>query len=144
MATLPSESDSGQSMFHLLKGSRTDRLLLLVSLLLIAIAWFVIQSRVSAGPAVAEIYHDQLLLATYPLPQSGESSHSVIVQGELGETEIVLDEQGVRMKSSPCSSQHCVLSGAHKHAGEIIACVPNRILVTVRGKSASDFDAIVE
>jgi len=131
-------------MFQLLKGSRTDRLLLLISLILIVAAWFVIQARIAGGVAVAEIYHDQLLLATYPLPQAGEAEHSFVVQGELGDAVVLLDQQGVRMTSSPCSSQHCVLSGAHRHAGDIIACVPNRILITVRGRSASGFDAIVE
>lgn len=131
-------------MLQLLKGSNTDRLLLLAALLAIAFSWFVIQSQISAGPAMAEIYHGQILLATYPLPQAGEAEQRFEVEGELGETVVVLDQQGARIASSPCSTQHCVLSGAHRHAGDIIACVPNRILISIRGKSASGYDAIVE
>jgi len=93
---------------------------------------------------VVEIYHAQTLLATYPLPQPGEADHSLVVQGELGESVVLLNQDGVQMVSSACSSQHCVLSGAHHHAGGMIACVPNRILIAVRGRSASGFDAIVE
>ncbi len=131
-------------MLMLLKGSRADRLLLLAALVAITASWFVIQSQISAGPAVAEIYHGQVLLATYPLPQKGEAEQGFQIEGELGATEVVLDQDGVRIVSSPCTTQHCVHSGAHRHAGDIIACVPNRILISIRGQSASEFDAIVE
>ncbi|OIO72539.1 MAG: hypothetical protein AUJ57_05685 [Zetaproteobacteria bacterium CG1_02_53_45] len=131
-------------MLQLLKGGKTDRLLLLVALSAIVFSWFVIQAQISAGPAMAEIYHGQILLATYPLPQAGEPEQRFQVDGELGETVVVLDKQGARITSSPCSTQHCVLSGAHRHAGDIIACVPNHILISIRGKSASGYDAIVE
>lgn len=131
-------------MMLLLKGSLTDRLILLASLAGIITAWFVVQSVVASGPAVAEIYHGKTLLATYPLPQAGEAPKAVQVDGQLGVAEILLDEHGVRMLSSPCSAQRCVYSGAHRHAGDIIACVPNRILITIRGRSEAGFDAIVE
>jgi len=66
------------------------------------------------------------------------------VEGDLGPSEIIIDEHGARIAASPCSSQRCVLSGAHTHAGDIIACVPNRILITLRGSDRTAFDAIVE
>jgi len=131
-------------MPELLKGTLTDRILLLISLLAIAVSWFVVQSVVASGPAVAEVYHGKVLLATYPLPLAGEPAKSFMIEGELGTSEILLDEHGVRMLSSPCSAQRCVYSGAHRHAGDIIACVPNRILITIRGSAESRFDAIVE
>ena len=131
-------------MPELLKGSVTDRILLACSLAGIAVAWFVVQALVASGPAVAEIYHGKTLLATYPLPNAGEPSNSILIDGELGPSEIVLDAEGVRMASSPCDSQRCVYSGAHRHAGDMIACVPNRILITIRGSAENRFDAIVE
>ena len=131
-------------MLDALKGSWADRLLLLVALLCIASSWFIIQAKIAAGPAMAEIYHGDRLLATYPLPQQGEPAIQLQIEGELGLSDIVIDEQGARIASSPCTSQRCVLSGSHKHAGDIIACVPNKILITLRGSSETRFDAIVE
>ena len=141
MVTLTADLPSRQSV---LKGTRTDRILLLASLLCIVISYFVIQSNISAGPAVAEIYHGNMLMATYPLPQKGQEPIHYELEGKLGLSEVIIDEQGARISSSPCSSQRCVLSGSHKHAGDVIACVPNRILITLRGSSESRFDAIVE
>ncbi len=131
-------------MFEALKGTWTDRLLLLVSLAAIMAGWIMIQAYVSSGPAMAEIYHADTLVATYPLPQKGEPPIHLQVEGELGPSEIVIDEQGARIASSPCATQRCVLSGPHRHAGDMVACVPNRILITLRGHAESGFDAIVE
>jgi hypothetical protein len=129
---------------NVLKGTWTDRMLLLTALLCIVLSWFVIQANIAAGPAMAEVYYDNTLMATYPLPQKGQAPIHFQLEGKLGLSEVVIDEQGVRISSSPCSSQRCVLSGSHRHAGDMIACVPNRILITLRGSSASRFDAIVE
>jgi len=131
-------------MLKALKGTWADRLLLLLSLAAIVTLWFMIQAHIAAGPAMAEIYHGDTLVATYPLPQPGEPTIHLQVEGELGLSDIMIDQQGARIASSPCASQRCVLSGPHRHAGDIIACVPNRILITLRGHAQSRFDAIVE
>jgi len=131
-------------MLDALKGTWADRLLLLLSLAAIVALWFMIQAHIAAGPAMAEIYHGDMLVATYPLPQPGEPAIHLQVDGELGVSDIIIDQQGARIATSPCASQRCVLSGPHRHAGDIIACVPNRILITLRGHAESRFDAIVE
>ncbi len=131
-------------MLDALKGSWADRLLLLIALITVVASWFIIQANIAAGPAMAEIYHDDTLLASYPLPKQGEPAITLQVEGDLGLSDIVIDEHGARIASAPCASQRCVLSGSHSHAGDIIACVPNKILITLRGSAASSFDAIVE
>jgi len=131
-------------MLDALKGTWTDRVILLLSLGAIISLWFVIQARITAGPAMADIYHGDTLVATYPLPQPGEPPVHLQVEGELGLSDITIDQQGASITSSPCASQRCVLSGPHRHAGDLIACVPNRILITLRGHAEAAFDAIVE
>ena len=144
MLNLTGHSLAHQSMFAALKGTWTDRILLLIALFSIGSAWFVIQASIAAGPAMAEVYHGNTLLATYPLPQQGEAAIQLQVTGELGPSDIVIDADGARIASSPCNSQRCVLSGSHAHAGDMVACLPNRILITLRGNAISRFDAIVE
>ncbi len=131
-------------MRALLKGSLTDRILLLVTLIATASAWFIIQAAIASGPAVAEVYYGKTLLATYPLPKHGEKPIQLQVEGELGASEVILDEQGVRIATSPCDTKRCVYSGAHRHAGDVVACIPNRILISIRGSTNHRFDAIVE
>ena len=133
-----------QSMSDALKGTWMDRALLLLALLAIVAVWFGIQAQIAAGPARAEIYHADTLLATYPLPQQGEKPIHFQVEGDIGLVNILIDAAGARITSSTCATQRCVLSGAHRHAGDMIACVPNRVLISLRGSAASRFDAIVE
>lgn len=137
---------SDDSFRMLLKGSLTDRLILLASVAGIIAAWLLVQSLVASGPAIAEIYHGKTLLASYPLPLAGEKPIYFDVDGELGTSSIRLDEDGARMVSSPCAAQRCVYSGVHRHAGDMVACIPNRVLITIRGQAelATRYDAIVE
>jgi len=144
MPSLTPSSPSRQSISVILVGTWTDRLLLLGVLVCILSAWFFIRASMNGGPVVADIYHADTLLATYPLPQLGEQPIHFQVDGSLGTTEVMLDSHGARIVSSPCTTQRCVLSGSHQHAGDMVACVPNRVLVALRGAAGSAFDAIVE
>ncbi len=125
---------------QLLFGNAIDRMLLLVVLAGIALAWITIRDSAS-GTLMVEIHHGKTLLATYPL--RGTTPVHFEAVGDIGISEIVIDEHGARFASAPCNSQQCVLEG-HKHdAGDIIACVPNRILLSIRGKQNDHkFDAV--
>ncbi len=128
---------------HYLSGTAADRWLLLLILLLIAGSWAWIRHQVSAGPPTVYIYHEHRLLAMYPLPDNDQQIH-YRAHGHLGISDIMISRHGVRMLHSPCSSQRCVLSGEHIRAGDMIACVPNHILVSIRGNRRQQLDAIAE
>lgn len=126
-------------------GTRTDYLILFLALACIIMAWSVIRSGIGNGTPTVYIYRDKVLLATYPLPDNDRVIH-FDADGELGVSEITIDRHGVRFTRSPCVTKHCVLSGTHRHIGDMAACVPNHILVTIRGteKAGESFDAVVE
>ena len=57
--------------------------------------------------------------------------HSVDLDGPLGLTHLVIDDQGARITDSPCPRKTCISMGLAKHTGDLLACVPNRILVRI-------------
>lgn len=63
------------------------------------------------------------------------------VHGPLGDSVIEVDNGRVRFASSPCRGQHCVHTGWLAHAGELAACLPNGIVVSVEG-ARPRFDSI--
>ena len=63
-----------------------------------------------------------------------DQSMKRIYEGPLGMTIIENDSEGVYISASSCSKQICVFQGPIKNRGEIIACVPNRIVVTIWGE----------
>jgi len=143
MATLASEKELPQNLWHWFKGSWTDRLLLLLSLVAIISSSQWIHTAVNSGPPMLMIYHDDQLLARYPLSADAEPIH-FHAEGELGTSEILIDRHGARFLSSPCTTGYCVAHGARHEQGDVIACVPNRILLTVEGRGSQSLDAVVE
>lgn len=136
------------SFIQCLKGTITDRILLFLLLLGTLLLWLAINKQLSLGSATAYVYHQQQLLAKYPLPNDDKVIH-VTALGEIGASEIEISKQGIRFTSSPCTTHYCTLSGHKSHAGSIIACVPNHIMVVLRGSRQHDgkndyFDAISE
>ena len=60
-----------------------------------------------------------------------DQPRSVDIEGPLGPTRLVIDEQGVRITDSPCPHKLCLAMGPARHTGDLLACVPNRILVRI-------------
>lgn len=89
-------------------------------------SWHAYSSRGAA--AVVEIRGEgQRLL--YPLDQD----RTLTVRGPLGESVVEISAGRVRVVSSPCRDQICVLAGWISSAGQWAACLPNRVFVTVQG-----------
>ncbi|MEJ2470531.1 MAG: NusG domain II-containing protein [Desulfuromonadales bacterium] len=60
-----------------------------------------------------------------------EQPQEVDLAGPLGMTHLVIDGQGARITASPCPLQICMTMGPARHTGDLLACVPNRILVSI-------------
>jgi hypothetical protein len=145
MPSLATAAPARQDLRRLLTGSGADRLLLALAIAAIAALWLWLQREVPAGPPMVMIYHGKHLLAEYPIPTGGAPIH-VHAKGDIGVSDIVIDTHGVHFESSPCIGKQCILAGTKHHAGDIIACVPNRILVSIRGSGARNdgYDGIVQ
>lgn len=74
---------------------------------------------------------------------TSELSHdrTLSAHGPLGDSVIEINQGRARFVSSPCRGQVCVHSGWLQAAGEIAACLPNRISLTLHGQHPR-FDAI--
>jgi len=62
------------------------------------------------------------------------SNHRFTVHGPLGDSVVEVHDGRVRFISSPCRGKQCVHSGWLSHAGELAACLPNGIMVSVLGR----------
>jgi len=125
-----------------LRGSITDRVLLVCCLLLIGFLWWYVQQQLGDGPPHVYVYHNQTLLAHYPLD---DAARDFDAQGDIGISRIHIEHSKVSMTVAPCRHKQCILSGEHHHTGDVIACVPNHILVVIRGgRTELTPDAIAE
>ncbi len=60
-----------------------------------------------------------------------DQPRSVDLDGPLGQTHLVIDDQGARITASPCPHKLCIAMGPARHSGDLLACIPNRILVRI-------------
>ena len=66
---------------------------------------------------------------------------TVHISGPLGDTEVEIRDGRARIAHSPCNDKFCVHYGWLDHAGETIACLPNRVVLQLTG-AEHRFDAI--
>ena len=90
-------------------------------------------AAMSEGSRVLITCGDELCF-TAPLDQP----RTLAIDGPLGQTKLVIDERGARILESPCPRKICVSMGEAKHTGDLLACVPNRILVHIDGSSGKE------
>ncbi|MBS3937890.1 MAG: NusG domain II-containing protein [Peptococcaceae bacterium] len=57
----------------------------------------------------------------------------VVVQGVRGETVIEIDGPSIRIIASDCPDKLCIKMGRKSRPGEVIVCLPNRVVIRIDG-----------
>jgi hypothetical protein len=70
------------------------------------------------------------------------TNQSFSVPGPLGNTIVVVQDGKVSVAESPCRAKICVRTGHIAHNGDLIVCVPNKVVVRVTGNEELPYDAI--
>ena len=78
------------------------------------------------------------LVGKYSLNQD----RTVNVPGPLGNTVVRINNGNVRVLSSPCPYKHCVRMGPIGSDGGVIACVPNKVVISVTNDQEDGLDAV--
>lgn len=68
----------------------------------------------------------------------------ITVTGPIGKTIIKIDHGSVQVIASNCPEKACVRTGKIRHAGEMIVCVPNKVVIKIIGKMNNQFDVITQ
>ena len=95
---------------------------------------------VSGKHAVVEVDNRRVL--ELPL----DRDIATTVTGPIGETVIEVENGAVSIPKSPCPNKSCKHMGHISHAGEILVCVPNHLIVKIIGgkNDSKAFDGVVE
>jgi hypothetical protein len=104
-----------------------DRKLVLL-LLLVVLLTFLFPLRQGLGERVVVSSGAQIRFVA-PLDQDQQFELS----GPLGMTRLQIGGGGVRVLSSPCPKKICIGMGEARHSGDLLACVPNRLVIRIEG-----------
>lgn len=61
----------------------------------------------------------------------------ITIKGGFGDLRIVVADNRVAVLSAECPNKICVRTGWRSHAGDVIVCVPNRVIIRILGQQAS-------
>lgn len=70
-----------------------------------------------------------------------DADQAVVVTGRIGESHIQVSDGRVRFTHAPCPGRYCIHAGWLSLAGQVAACLPNTVVVEVRG-GTEGYDAI--
>ncbi len=89
----------------------------------------------SAQENVAYVYQDGKEVARIPLDGSTDGE-TLTVSGEDGMENIIEVANGkIHMKSASCLDGLCVKMGWRKHPDTPIVCLPNKVVIDIKGES---------
>lgn len=66
----------------------------------------------------------------------------ITIRGYLGNMDIQVQDGKIRVSSSPCKQKICQHSGYRSKAGDIIVCVPNKIVIRIISRNDKTLDLI--
>jgi hypothetical protein len=105
-----------------------DRLVVL-GLLVLSVAGALLLRGAGGAPTHAVVTVDREPVAVLPLDRADR----LVVEGRTGPVTIEVRGGGVRVVESTCPHRICVAMGEKRRSGEVIACVPNALLVRLTG-----------
>ena len=114
-----------------------DGVIYAVLVLLCAVLFLLPLLQSADDGLTAQIVADGAVIETVDLA-SLEGEETRTVNG----CEIVLTQSGVRVAAADCPDRLCVKTGEITRPGEAIACVPNRVVVTLKRAGGEPYDGV--
>ena len=117
---------------------RKSDIILMISIVIIGlISAFYLSLGKTKGNEV-EIKVDNHIYGTYSL----NVNRTVVVKGNNSKNIVKIEDGSVKMSSASCKNQICVHHSPISLAGENIICLPNRVIVRIKGSSNDGVDAV--
>lgn len=123
--------------FRFLKGD----LIIVAFIIVLAVTTLIFMLPKSYDENILEIYLDGELIQSVELV---EGEYQTIEIDETAQNTIEIDGLQVRIIEATCYDSVCVNTGYISKAGEVIVCMPNKLLLKIVGdESENIYDAVV-
>jgi len=113
--------------------NKKDLLVLSIIFLIISLAYIISSFHKTGGDTVLIQVDGKDFLHL-----SLDEDRIVKVSGPLGVSIVEIKDGRVRMLSSPCPDKLCIKEGYIDKAGQVIICIPNRIVIKIEGRAGLD------
>lgn len=91
---------------------------------------------IASNGTVLEIFSENNLYATYDLPV--KEPIKLRIDSQYGYNIVIIEDNEASILESDCRDQVCVKEGAIDSPGEMIVCLPNKLVVQIIGKKGEN------
>ena len=119
---------------------RKADIVLFIVLIAIGIALSIMSATWGRSGQEAYVSVDGKPYGTYDL----KKAQTIVIKNKNHENKIEIKNGKVQMIYSDCKNQNCVHQGRISKTNQTIVCLPNRVMVEIRGEEDSKYDAISE
>lgn len=70
------------------------------------------------------------------------TKEKITIKTDLGENTVLIENGGVRILESNCSNQICVKDGFKDKPGDVLVCLPHKVVIQIKGENKSDIDGV--
>jgi len=77
---------------------------------------------------------------TIPLVES--ASEIMTLSSELGTNVINIEDGAVRVIEASCPDKLCIMDGKIYRPGEVLVCLPNQVVIEIKGQEQGEVDAL--
>ena len=116
--------------------TRADGVIIGVLAVIALVAWPLTSAAAGAGGATAVISAPD---GRTVVPLSDDADYRIA--GAVSDLTVRVEQGSVSVVESDCPDQTCVHTGRVSSTGEVIACVPNRVVVRIGGERSDELDA---
>lgn len=117
---------------------KNDLILILVFIIIAgAVMGFLNVSKSHGGTVVISVDGEEL--TSFPLD---EDTRYVIDGYHGGSNVLVIEDGSAFLESASCPDKLCVHMGKINKVGQSIICLPNKVVIEIRGKENSDYDTV--
>ena len=107
---------------------KNDLVLIVIILVSALLLWVIFRPNGSGEGKVAVVTVDGQEYASLPLEEDSE----LLIKGRDGHTNLLVIKDGqAYVAEADCSNQVCVDTGKIKEEGELIVCLPHKVVVTI-------------
>ncbi|MGI6576035.1 MAG: NusG domain II-containing protein [bacterium] len=121
--------------------TKHDKILygLIIGAMLVGFLFIHFQSAQTGTQVVIEVEGE--VVQVLPLGQL-EPGEQIPIAGRLGNSILEVGQDKVRLIKSPCPDHICIAMGWVSTPGQVIVCLPNRVVVRIEGDEAPELDGI--
>lgn len=120
---------------------KRNTILLFIIIALLVLAGLLINHLIFGETGTtAIIWQDGKIIAELDLTKEKEMT---INDSDGGRNVIIIKNGTISVDDADCPDLVCVRTGAISHTGEVIACLPHKLIITIKDSKQNDVDSTV-